>query len=1054
MRHLLTATCLTPVALGLAAPLHAETVINDARTTAVRTSTIANGGADDIRIGTNGSVKPAAGTAVTVDSNDDVTNQGTVQITGANDATGIRAGSGLAGTITNSGKIILDENYTPADPDKDGDNDGPFAQGARRNGILVAGGGTFTGNVVNSGTITIEGNDSAGIRLDGRLAGALTSSGSVDVVGNDSYAVRANEVTGNVTLTGTLSARGANSVAVALDDDVGGAVKVQGTIVATGYRSTTAPSDPSKLDADDLLQGGPALRIAGNVAGGILLDVPPPNNSTTDDDEDDDGVKDADEGAAIVRSYGAAPALQIGSTTEDISIGAVAGQASGHGIVIKGTVSGSGVYSGVAGNGLTIGGLGGDVNVAGGITVAGLVSADSNGAAATAFRLGSGANVPTIVNSGTIGASSGGTAGTTARGLVIETGASLATVRNSGQISATAAGTAGTATAILDQTGGLTLIENSGKITATAVQTGADSAVAVDLRANASGATVRQIAPAQGAPAPQILGNVLFGSGDDLFEVAAGTVSGTTRFGAGTDRLSLSGNAVFQGNADFGGGSGTLTLGGTSRFTGTLAGTGPLAVSVTGGALDLTNTGTVSLSSLTVAGQGSIRVNIDSASSATTLYDVAGEASFASGSKLVVNVSDTSASVGNYVVVRAGTLSGGNNLSLGEAVLPFLYAGTVSADAAAGQVSLSIRRRTATELGLNRSESSAFDAVYAALAEDDGIEGVFLGITDGESFRSAVQQMLPDHAGGAFETVTQGSRATTRFLADPRPPVLDMGGWGFFLQQVAWGASTDLGDTAAYDVSGWGASGGAEIRLGRFGAVGAALSYLLGDDRDESTANEVSTDQIELSAYWRGNWGGLSAFARASAARIGFDSLRTFTGSDGGEAVTREARGEWNGTLWSAGAGASYEIRSGRLTVRPMAALDYYSLSEGGYTEAGGGDGFNLIVDGRDSDELAASGSLTLGYDLGGLDPSGSYFRVEIEGGRRQIVGGSLGVTTARFADGQPFTLVPEERTSGWTGRLRLIGGAERLRIGGEVGAEEQFGQAAVSARVTLHSTF
>ena len=40
MRHLLAATCLTPVALcAFALPLHAETVVNDARTAPLLTST-------------------------------------------------------------------------------------------------------------------------------------------------------------------------------------------------------------------------------------------------------------------------------------------------------------------------------------------------------------------------------------------------------------------------------------------------------------------------------------------------------------------------------------------------------------------------------------------------------------------------------------------------------------------------------------------------------------------------------------------------------------------------------------------------------------------------------------------------------------------------------------------------------------------------------------------------------------------------------------------------------------------------------------------------------
>ena len=76
---------------------------------------------------------------------------------------------------------------------------------------------------------------------------------------------------------------------------------LQGKITSTGYRFTTPPADPSKLDADDLLQGGPAVSIEGNVAKGIILAIPPKDNSTTDNDEDDDGIEDTKEGSAVDR---------------------------------------------------------------------------------------------------------------------------------------------------------------------------------------------------------------------------------------------------------------------------------------------------------------------------------------------------------------------------------------------------------------------------------------------------------------------------------------------------------------------------------------------------------------------------------------------------------------------------------------------------------------------------------------------------------------------------------------------------------------------------------
>jgi hypothetical protein len=1058
MRHLLAAaTCLTPAALLAAAatPARAEVVIGTTVTSPVRTATAAaNGTADDVRITSAGTVRPASGNAVTIDSNDNVTNEGTIQVTGANNATGILAAPGFAGTISSTGKIILDEAYTPADADNDGDLDGPFAQGSNRVGIRVAPGGTFTGNVTAGGAITIEGNDSSGIALDGRLAGNLTHNAATDVLGNASHGIRAGEVTGNVLVNGAIAVRGAGSVGVALDGNVGGRVVFQGTVTATGYRSTTIPANLSRLDADDVLQGGPAVRVAGSVAQGILFDAPPPDTSTTDADEDKDGTPDAQEATATIRSYGSAPAVVIGAAAGTTAIGAVPGTTTnGHGIVVRGTISGEAVYPTLGASGMVIGGQGGTVQVAGGLTNSGAIGATANAGAATALRIGAGATVPEIRSSGTILATGGG-AGNAVTALAVDQNAALGAIRNTGRIEAAATGGAA-GTAILDRSSGLTLIENAGIIGASAAGTNA-AATAIDASNSTANLTVRQIAPASAASTSRITGAIRFGAGNDLLDVQSGTVTGNTSFGAGADRLNLSNAARYTGDVDFaGGGADQLNLAGTSVFTGRLLNAGNLAVNVTGGTLNLTGTGPVAIGSLSVGAAGAIGVAIDPATGAFTRYNVAGQASFAQGSEIVVTLTRTAGAEGNYLIVDAASLSGVPNLGLDAAVLPFLYLGSLSANQAAGDLSLNIRRRTAAELGLNASESAAYNAVYAALSKDAAIEDAFLLASDSAGVRAAIRQMLPDHAGGTFEGVTQASRATTRFLADPNPPVLESGDWGFILQQVAWGTSKDLGDTGAYDVDGWGASGAVEFRTGDAGAFGVSLSYLLGRDRDGSTDNEVTASQYELGAYWRGRFGPLAAFVRGSAARIDFSSDRSFAGTAAAGAFTRETEGEWNGTLLSGAAGLSYEIRSGRIAIRPAVSVDYYRLKEGAYVETGGGNGFALSVDGRTSDETAANASLALGYDIDRqVDGRGGWLRIEAEGGRRQILSGELGATTARFTGGQDFTLTPEERTSGWTGRLRLIGGTSRFRFGGEVGAEEQQGRAAVSGRLTLHSSF
>src|SRR5699024_11118652 len=105
--------------------------------------------------------------------------------------------------------------------------------------------------------------------------------------------------------------------------------------------------------------------------------------------------------------------------------------------------------------------------------------------------------------------------------------------------------------------------------------------------------------------------------------------------------------------------------------------------------------------------------------------------------------------------------------------------------------------------------------------------------------------------------------------------------------------------------------------------------------------------------------------------------------------------------------------------LRPSAGVEYHDLSEDGYQEKGGGKALDLTVAKRSSSELAVNGLLAAGFELGGTRDDEGYFRVEAEGGRRQIVSGSLGKTRAHFEGGEEFVLTPEGRESGWVGRLR-----------------------------------
>lgn len=1062
-KTLLASTCLAAV---ISTPLYAETSITTATTTPVRTSTVKAGAPDDIKITSAGSIKPTSGTAVTIDSNHKVVNEGTIQTTNADGSRGIVANAGTTGSITNaaSGKIILDESYTPTDIDNDGDIDGPFAIGTNRIGIQTL--GAFTGNVINNGAITIEGNDSYGIRLGGPLTGNFTTDGTIGVLGDRAVGVELQNVTGKVRLAGTILAQGVDAVAARVSGNINGALEIQGTITATGYRYSTAPADPSKLDADDLLIGGPAVSIEGDVTGGIILAIPPKDTKPDDKDEDKDGIDDDKEGSASVRSFGSAPALRIGAAGRDITIGAVAGTGTGFGLIIDGTVIGNGLYAGKDGNGLQVGGLGGNVTIAGGIGVAGGVTALSKDAAATGIRIGSGATTPEIRVAGKVEATTAGNSATAvATGIVVEAGGNVPLIRNSGTISAKTGGDNGTARAIVDLSGNVSVVENSGAISATGALASSDRNVAIDLSANNGGATVRQTAVASGVAAPTITGDVRFGGGNDVFDIADGTVKGTTYFGAGNNRLTMSGDAiytgtarfgsgndtmalsgtsVFSGAADFGGGSDTLTLGGTSRFSGTLANSSGLAVAANGGTFDVT--GVATIASLAVTNKGALGVLLDGGTTGTALQ-VTGNASFDAESKLLLRLTSIENAEGRHVVLTAGSLTGASNLTASSTLLPFLYKGTLTSNAT--QLIVDVSRKSVSDLGLNRSEAGAFNAVVDALTGEAAIERVFLNIVDGDHFRNQLGQMMPEHEGGVFEAVTSGSRALARHLQDPNAPYQDEGKWGYWVNQAVWGTSKSIGDTASYDVSGWGIGLGAEIKSD-VGNFGGSIAFLSGKDGNGSNDNEVSTSQFEGALHWRLLSGGFIANARVSGAPVKMKGTRIFRAKDGAQDIEKTMRGKWDGTLWSASGAVAYDARAGGLSIRPTVAVDYYKLSEDGYQETGGGAALDLNVLDRSSDELAVSGTVAVGLDFGGADQYDGWTRFEIEAGRRQIVSGTLGAVTASFKDGTPFTLTPADRTSGWVGRLRGIAGNSAFQVGGELSAEEQQSRIGWAFRASL----
>ena len=275
--------------LSIAAPAWALDVDDDT-TTPVTSSTADDGAPGDVTITDDGEIDISGqdgATAVTVDSDNSVTNEGSILSEDTDNTTGIHVLADTVGSITNNGTIYLNEDYTRTDDDDDDDVDGPLAIGANRTAILVDSGGTLTGDITLGvgSAILVEGNDSAGIVVGSALDGSFKSDGSISVTGDNALALSFEEsVSGDILISGSVSARGENATGLVVGGDVGGTLTIDSSVSSTGFTSTgqtnyIAPSyvdedtDPveDRLDEDDLYDNTGTVFINGSVDGGILI---------------------------------------------------------------------------------------------------------------------------------------------------------------------------------------------------------------------------------------------------------------------------------------------------------------------------------------------------------------------------------------------------------------------------------------------------------------------------------------------------------------------------------------------------------------------------------------------------------------------------------------------------------------------------------------------------------------------------------------------------------------------------------------------------------------
>ncbi|MDB5457232.1 MAG: Autotransporter beta-domain protein [Caulobacter sp.] len=1080
LRKVLVATVATAPLLAMAFGALAETQVTTARTTPIATATANNGAADDVTVTSAGSISlTTAGALVTLNSNNKVASAGALSTTGVSDSVGVLVLGGFTGSVTNTGSIQLLEDYTPTDTDGDGDIDGPFAQGANRYGIRLTGPGAFTGPILNdtAGIISIEGNNSRGVSIESQLNGDLTNKGSIQVTGDNAAGVMvAAPVTGNVTIGGSVTVLGKNAVGLAIDSNVTGALALQGAINATGYRYTARADETStgKLDADDLLQGGPGVRVAGDVTGGVLLNGPSASIVVDGTTTTTNTVSSSTTGTASITTYGAAPALQIGSDTRAVAIGAVGTADNAYGLISKGAISASGVYDKVTATGVQIGGKTGQTTtVAGGARIDGSITASAREANATGLGLSAGATAPSLWNRGVISANSGSFAASgitaDARGVVIDAGASATDLTNAGSIVAVRTGETGNAIGVLDSAGALKTITNSGTIVAqvgaptsnaagTAVTvTAAGSAIALDLRASTTGVTVKQQAPTTTAvtstypstdtvttttttattTTPSIVGDILFGSGNDTLNVQVGNIVGAMSFGAGADSLILDGGATALGSL---------------RDS-----DGRLSVSIGSATLGLTNAETINLTSLNLGAGSKLIFTADPTTGAATKLVVSGATTIASGADLGIRLTGLLKAPTTYTVIQSGTLTAGTFSQGLVDSAPYLYVAKTTNDAS--NVYIDVRRRTAAEAGLSREGTQAYDAVFGALGADSALANTFLAQNTKDGFNHLYNQMLPDLGEGLFATlqgVNQQISAATAVQPDRKERY---GPDSIWVQEINSLVRTEDGDTQGSDAKAFGFVAGYEAMGDAGGALGLTLAYVSIEEHDNAAqvGEQTTASFVQGGAYWRRSIGGLRLNVGGGGGYGWFTGDRRFiagdANNDGVVDLILKNSADWTGATFNGYAGAAYEAKLGRFYARPEARLDYVWLREGERKESGGGAIDQLIAE-RTSSNLSGEAGIAFGADMG----RDLWWRPEVRVGYRQTLAGQVGDTVARFYNvpgANPFTITPmDDKQGALTLGFALRAGTSMSYVALEGGAEATKRQKRYNLRLTGRAMF
>ena len=299
---------------------------------------------------------------------------------------------------------------------------------------------------------------------------------------------------------------------------------------------------------------------------------------------------------------------------------------------------------------------------------------------------------------------------------------------------------------------------------------------------------------------------------------------------------------------------------------------------------------------------------------------------------------------------------------------PFIYDVSLRDESNATFADFSIK--SANDLGLNKTEDAALNAVISHFNNDDLREQRLTALDDGDNFRAAYRQLLPHYSDGTAQQLSGLADMATGAVSQ-HLQLINAGG-----RRGGDGWVQQFGDYRKQDASinGAAVSGtsyaialGYDLPVSMIDALGLYLQMGFSAVNEKSAGtNEVTSESIAYGAYLSDQIGPLHFQLNAAYGFVDLESERLLNFSG----LADQTGASWDATSTAASARLAYPILQNEHVLRLEAGLDFFRLDHDDYSESEiVGRGFAMQVKGGASEKTSQFIGLRGGYRRGGGDP-------------------------------------------------------------------------------------